>query len=217
MPAPTARLRRSRPEPHGGSSVAAFPWITIAVGGASLLASLLPGWADSLQYDRDAVSGGQAWRLLTGQLVHWSARMTFVDLGMLTALGLWVERRSRALLGATLVGAAALVAAGVQLHAREVAVYRGSSGLAAAVFTVVALVLLGDGRHGWVRRLLGGLALLALLAKTAWEMRTGAVLAVGPLPRQVYVAPVVHLAGMLAGFAVTAARALIGRRLGGRA
>jgi len=213
VPAPAARLKRSGPEPRGGGvAAAAFPWIATALAGASLLLSLLPGWAEALQYDREAVSAGQAWRPITGQLVHWSVRMTLVDLAMLTVLGAWVERRSRALLAATLAGAAALVAAGVQFQAREVAVYRGSSGLAAAVFTVVALDLLLDVRRRRVGRSLGALALLLLLAKTVWEMRAGTALVAGPLPAQVRVAPVAHLAGMLAGFSAYAAWALIGRR-----
>lgn len=218
MPARTGRLTRPRRAPRGGrASGAPFPWIVLALVAASLLASLLPGRAAFLQYDRGAVSAGQPWRLITGQLVHWSPRMTFVDLGMLAALGLWVERRSRALVTATLAAAAALVAAAVHLCASEVALYRGSSGLAAAVFTVVALLLLRDGSHCWVRRSLGALALLLLVAKTAWEMREGVALVAGRLPDQVSVTPVAHLAGALAGLAVFAAWSLFERRAAGPA
>lgn len=143
--------------------------------------------------------------------------MTLVDLGMLAVLGFWVERRSRPLLAGTLVTAALLVAAGLHLFARELALYRGSSGLAAAAFTVVGLALLCDGSRWWVWRSLGAIALLLLMAKTVWEMSTGAALAAGRLPEQVSVAPVAHLAGALAGLAAFAVWSLLRRRPAERA
>ena len=138
--------------------------------------------------------------------------MTLVDLGMLAVLGGWVERRSRPLLAVTLVGAAALVATGLHLFAREVAFYRGSSGLASAVFVVAALALLCDGTRRWTWRSLGAIALALLVAKTAWEMRTGGALAAGHLPERVSVTPITHFAGALAGLAAFAVWSLIESR-----
>jgi len=187
----------------------------MALAGTSLLLSLLPGLAGSLQYDREAVATGQSWRWISGQLVHWTARMALVDLGMLTALGFWLERRSRPLLAATLVAAAGLVAGGLQLLAGDVEVYRGSSGLATALFAVVALDLLCDRSRGWIRRSLGGVALLLLAAKTVWEATGGTALAAGPLPESVSVTPVVHLMGGVAGLVTFAIWSPARRRFSG--
>jgi len=158
------------------------------------------------------VAGGQSWRLLTGQLVHWTARMTLVDLAMLTLFGIWVERRSRPLLAGTVVTAVVLVAAGLHRFAAEIAFYRGSSGLASALFVVAALILLGDSSLRWVWRSVGAVALLLLSAKTIWEIREGTALAAGPLPERVSVTPVAHFAGAVAGLAAFAVWRLVGRR-----
>lgn len=216
MPARPAPLtppgaRSSGPRGTG----AGLPWLTPALAGASLLLSFLPGLAESLQYDRGAVAGGQPWRLITGQLVHWTARMTLVDLGMLAALGLWVERRSRPLLAGTLGVAGLLVAVGLLLFAREVVVYRGSSGLATALFAVVALVLLCDTSRRPAWRAVGGIALLLLSAKTVWEIGGGPPLAAGRLPEPVSLTPVAHLMGVVAGLAAFAVWSLARRRAAG--
>ena len=218
MPARAARLNPTGAGREGsGGTGGDFPWITPALVAASLLLSFLPGLAESLQYDREAVAGGQSWRWITGQLVHWTARMALIDLGMLTALGLWLERRSRALLAGTLLAAALAVAAGLQLFAGEVAVYRGSSGLATAAFAVVALLLLGDGSRRPAWRALGAAALLLLLAKTVWEILGGPALAAGRLPEHVSVTPAVHVMGAAAGLIAFAVWSILAGRGTGKA
>jgi len=149
------------------------------------------------------VENGQIWRLLTGQLVHWTARMTFADLGVILLLGIWLEKRSRKLFVRSQIIAAGLIAVGLLLS-RDMEIYRGSSGLAAAAFTAVALLMLCDSS---LRPLWRGLALLAILllgAKIFWEMWTGAALAAGYLPHGVRVTPLVHLLGAIAGGAAYA-------------
>jgi rhomboid family GlyGly-CTERM serine protease len=187
------------------SGLRAFPWLTLALVGVGLVLSLIPGTAAALEYGRMSVEGGQIWRPLTGQLVHWTFRMTLLDLGVILLLGSWLEMRSRKPLTLALASSAILIAAGLHFLARDLNSYRGSSGLASALFTVVALMLLGDAGLRWKWRGLALLALLLLAAKTIWEMNSGAPLAAGYLPAGVTVTPLVHLLGAAAGAGVYAA------------
>src|SRR5258708_38375144 len=73
------------------------------IPGASLLlvafavaASLLPGAAEWMQYDRLAVAHGAWWRLLTSHFVHWSVDHLFWDVLAFGVLGWMCEREGRA-------------------------------------------------------------------------------------------------------------------------
>jgi hypothetical protein len=156
------------------------PFVTLAVVGTALL---LP---DALEYRRD----GELWRLLTGQLVHWTPRMAVLDLGVLAACGVWLERRG---LCVWRVLAAAGLLTALAVYVSDADVYRGSSGLATAAFVAAAL--------SHPRRALGAAALVLLAAKVAWEAGHAGAFAAGALPAGVAVLPGVHVAGALAGFA----------------
>jgi hypothetical protein len=125
--------------------------------------------------------------------------MALIDLGVLLATGYWLEGRSRRVLLVALAAGASLVAVGVQFLASDLAYYRGSSGLGAAVFAAAALTAALAERCGWIGRGIGLLAILLLGAKVFWEIRESVVLAAGRLPEGVDVAPVVHMLGGLAG------------------
>ena len=175
------------------------PWVALAVTAACALASFLPGAATALQYDRARVEHGEVWRVFTGQMVHWTPRMAVADLAVVAALAAWLElRRGRpALLLATALGAG-FTALGVQVFLPHLDLYRGSSGLASALFVLTALEAARRSSRAWHR----GAALLALglvLVKAGWESATGCTLAAGPLPPGVEVTPLVHLLGGLAG------------------
>lgn len=165
-----------------------FPWMTVTL---VALCSVLNG--DALQYERS----GEAWRLLTGQMVHWTPRMAFFDLGMLLGLGAWLEiRGDRRLAAATLALGAALTALAVHLSP-DLSIYRGSSGMASALF-VLAAFRIADSPDRWTRTL--AVAAVALfLSKAAFESLAGETLFAGELPEGVRVVPLVHLLGGLAG------------------
>jgi len=176
-----------------------WPWVTLGLVAASSLAALLPGAEGILEYDRAAVGAGEPWRLLTGQLVHWTPRMAVADLVVLLAAGAWLESRSRRLALATLLMGALLVGLGLHGFAPGLSHYRGSSGMASALFVAVALKMAADPSHRWVRAT--ALATLGLFgAKLLWEMETGRALAAGALLPGVVVTPWAHLMGGLAGF-----------------
>jgi rhomboid family GlyGly-CTERM serine protease len=174
------------------------PWVTVGLAAASLLASFATGAPEALEYRRSQVSSGEIWRLLTGQMVHWSPRMTCVDLGMVLLLGAWLEWRSRRLAVITLAVAAVLVGLGVHGLTR-LSEYRGSSGLGSALFVAVAVEIWRTAPRARLRYLSLG-ALLLFFAKAAWEMLTARCLFAGPFPPGVEVAPTAHLLGGLAGW-----------------
>lgn len=179
-----------------------LPWLTLVLVALCAAASLVPAGAEALQYDRTRVAAGEVWLLLTGQMVHWSARMTAADLGMLLALGAWLEiqgERKRTVLALAL--GAGLTAFAVHVLSPDLSFYRGASGLASALFVLTALRIAQESAEDGPR-LLAWLAVALFLGKDLWEVFTGETLFAGPLPDGVEVVPLVHLLGGLAGAVV---------------
>jgi membrane associated rhomboid family serine protease len=172
--------------------------MTLGLAALCAAAALVP--AAALEYDRIRVGEGEAWRLLTGQTVHWTARMAVFDLGLLLGLGLWLEiRGDRRLAIMALVLGAGLTALAVHAFSPGLLVYRGSSGAASALFVLAAVRSTGSSDR-WTRVL--ALAAVALfLGKAAFEWLSGQTLFAGPLPQGVRVVPLVHLLGGFGGLA----------------
>lgn len=169
-----------------------FPWLSFALVALCAAASFSGA---ALQYER----GGEIWRLITGQMVHWTPRMAFFDLGMLLGLGAWLEIRGDPRLAATTLALGAIFTA-VAVHlSQDLSIYRGSSGMASALF-VLAAFRIADSPDRWTRAL--AVASVALfLTKAAFESLAGETLFAGELPEGVRVVPLVHLLGGLAGAA----------------
>jgi len=151
---------------------------------------------EALEYHRDSVIAGELWRLVTGQLVHWSTAMLVADLGVLLLAGLLLARRSPRLLLVCLPLSVGAVAAAVHFLSPELIRYRGSSGIATALVIACALDLAGT--PGAPRRAAIA-ALVVGAAKLAYELATGTSLSSGTLPPGVRVAPVAHVAGVASG------------------
>ncbi len=165
---------------------------------AGALAAFFPGSPEALQYDRANVASGAVWLLATGQFVHWSLRMAAFDLGAILLLGGLLEiRGARRLAAFALAAGAFATAAAVQFLPPYLALYRGASGLASALYVALAIELART-EAGWRR----GVALAAIagfVLKVAWEMKTGQPIAAGAFPPGVIVASAVHAAASLAG------------------
>lgn len=175
-----------------------FPWMSSALVPLCVLASLAD---ETLEYRS---SQGEAWRLLTGQMIHWTPRMALFDLGMLLGLGAWLEiRGDRRLAAVTLALGAVLTAVAVQLSP-DLSYYRGSSGMASGLF-VLAAFRIANSPDPWTR-FLAVSAVALFLAKAAFESLAGQTLFAGDLPEGVRVVPLVHLLGGLAGAVAAAGR-----------
>lgn len=182
-----------------------FPWITLALVALAAAASLVP--AEALEYDRARVAAGEVWRLLSGQMVHWTARMAACDLGVLLGLGIWLEvRGDRRLMAMALALGGGLTALAVHALSPDLLVYRGSSGVASALF-VLAAVRIAESPEPWPRAL-AVTAVAFFLAKAAFETLVGQTLFAGPLPLGVRVVPLVHLLGGIGGLAGVGGRLL---------
>ncbi len=178
----------------GGDKRRGLPWLSLALVGGAVVASVVPGAGPLLEYDRSRVATGEAWGLLTCQLVNWSARLAVLDLGAVLLLGVWIESRSRVLLARTCLATSLAVGAGVHFLAPQITTYRGASGLASALFVLVGLLAWND-RSLPRQRALAGAAIVLFLMKVGWEAASGDAIFAGPLPAGVAVLPLAHLLG----------------------
>ena len=154
----------------------------------------------SLWYQREAVAGGEYWRLLSGSLVHLGWRHLALNVGALL-LGIWVFYPARSPVGWIMAQVICSVSSnvGLYLFSPEVNWCVGMSGALHGLLIIGALDWIRQGdRAGWV---------------LAWEQASGAV----PLSTEMIGAPVIidaHLWGAAGGFLFVAAEAAV-RRLRG--
>ena len=88
-------------EKHSTGTVAAsgIPGSSLLFVAFAVIASLVPGVAEALQYDRQAVAQGAWWRIVSGHFVHWSGEHLFWDVLALGLLGAeWFLRKRKHLL-----------------------------------------------------------------------------------------------------------------------
>jgi rhomboid family GlyGly-CTERM serine protease len=147
-----------------------------------------------LRYDRAALAGGQAWRLLTAHLVHLDMRHALLNgCGLALMWALFARDYTARQWLLVVLGAIVAIDAGLWLCDSTVQWYVGSSGALHGVMAAGALAHLRRREaEGWV---LAGL----LAAKLVWEQW------VGPLPLAGGVVVVdAHLYGVIGGAAVAA-------------
>ncbi|HKQ98414.1 MAG TPA: rhombosortase [Candidatus Polarisedimenticolia bacterium] len=175
------------------------PWITLCFVLVCAVAGAMPGGSAALEYRQVETAAGEWWRPVTGQLVHWTTRMTIADLGAVAILGALLERRSRCAAGLAIAGA--LVFTGLGLHWLPPAMhrYRGASSVASGLFVALALDL---GLARGATPLLRFVALAAaglFVTKVGVEAGTGQALFAGAMGPGVRVSPRAHLLGALGG------------------
>jgi rhomboid family GlyGly-CTERM serine protease len=168
--------------------------IVVAIAVAGLVAALGGDAAREWgRYERDAIEAGQAWRLLTGHIVHLGWGHTALNLTALLLIGLLFEGLITPLewLAAALVAALA-IDAGLYLWSTDVRWYVGLSGVLHGFVAFGAVKLLR------ARSVLGAVLALGVLGKIVFEQSAGPI----PLTASSTGGPVVvaaHLFGALAG------------------
>lgn len=196
-PSPTLRARLARDA------------VPIAMLVACVVAELLGdagrGW---LRYERAAVLAGEAWRLLSGSIVHLGPRHLLLNLAALAALWALAPAAMRGRRGALAIGGGALgVGLGLLAFAPAVGWYVGVSGVLHGLLAITARDLLR------ARDALGIPLALLLLTKLVWESTAGPL----PFTAQAAGGPVIvvaHLYGTLGALlAVVAAEAFAKRQL----
>ncbi len=177
------------------------PTASLGLAGLPVAVFAVPGATARLEYDRVAIAGGEAWRLLMGHWTHWAPDHLVWDVLAFVALGVACERRSPGRCWTTLGVGGLAISLAIWVMEPGLVQYRGLSGLDAALFALLAvLVARGDPASGGGRRLAVWLGLAAFLAKVAYEAGTGTAVFVDTTG--VAVVPLAHAVGALAGLAV---------------
>jgi rhomboid family GlyGly-CTERM serine protease len=158
-----------------------------------------------LQYDRDAILHGEVWRLMTGNLVHWSAEHFWLDVGAFLLLGALYEpsfKRGALSFVAFLSAVAFVIGASLLLFLPELHVYRGLSGVDSGIFAAALLIEAWQAKENARRWFFVGPAALIFTAKLAFECATGELFfgtsSLGDLGQPV---PLAHVAGAFAALA----------------
>jgi rhomboid family GlyGly-CTERM serine protease len=149
-----------------------------------------------LEFDRCAIAAGEWWRLLTGHLVHYGWPHLAADMGVFVALSWIARRRSSGILPVALLSAL-IIGAAVYLWEDGIIVWRGMSGVDAALFGWVLVIMAAQDR-GWRAAVYGGLLLLAI-GRFAFETVTGRGLLPTSLPEGVAVVGLAHVVGLAVG------------------
>jgi rhomboid family GlyGly-CTERM serine protease len=190
-----------------------LPFVSLAVALVAAALSLSSDAASWLELDRQAFASGQFWRLWTGHLVHygpghllWDAVTVLVFGAMLEADGRrGLRRRTIAWIA---VGAAGAIGAGFLLFVEPLTAYRGLSGLASLFFVWWAAESCQDARRAGdrFRAVASGLALLAFVAKSLFEVACGDAL-FAPASAEGFVpVPLAHVIGAIIGLLATFVR-----------
>ncbi len=156
-----------------------------------------------LQYDREAVMHGELWRLVTGNLVHWSLEHFCLDVGAFLVLGILYEpslRRSSVPFGRFLFVVALLIGVTLFAFVPGMNMYRGLSGVDSGVFAAGLLMEAAAAKRDPRRWIFVGPALVIFTVKIGFECGTGRLFfgtaSLGDLGQPV---PLAHAAGAVAG------------------
>jgi rhomboid family GlyGly-CTERM serine protease len=183
------------------SPIGRLPIVTIALSATTIAMFMCAGCRDLFAYDRASIACGEAWRLVTGHLTHWSADHLGWDLVMFAGLGAMIEGRGRWGLVRTLLLSAIAISAALWLWRPDVQQYRGLSGIDSALFTFIAVSLLCEARQA--KRAINAWVLAALIfgfvAKIGYELTTGATLFVDSSSAGFTPLPLVHAVGGVSG------------------
>jgi rhomboid family GlyGly-CTERM serine protease len=185
------------------STRAPLPWRSLALAAAALVAAAAPGALSLLQLDRGALLGGEAWRLVTGHLVHASPAHLWWDVLPLVAIGFLFEQALRRRFWIALAASTFTVSLGLLLLDPALGAYCGLSGVLNALWVAGALLAARaeerDGRRHWA--LVYRTCVLAGLAKVAAEAWLGVPLLTGGSDLGAHPVPLAHALGALGGLA----------------
>jgi rhomboid family GlyGly-CTERM serine protease len=175
------------------------PIITFVVVALSVLVHLVPG-AALLAYDRNAILGGEWWRMVTGHWVHFSTQHFVYDTAAFGIAGWMIEDRGCKNFGWLCVLAILVISTSMMIFEPRLQMCGGLSGLATAA--VVFLALEGSEDEGgwqWMCRA----ALLLCAAKLLFELIAGRFLLL-QAPDSLAPVPSNHIAGALTALGVSA-------------
>lgn len=150
----------------------------VFIAALAILAMASPDLTAAWELDRTQLAAGQWWRFFTAHLTHWNHDHLFWDAATFIALGVYCMRRHAMRTLACVFASAAAISLAVLTFHPNLPTYRGLSGLDTALFTLAATLLWRDARRDHDRALaaVAKWSLGALVAKTVYELATGATL-----------------------------------------
>ncbi len=154
----------------------------------------------TLDFDREAIAQGEVWRLLTGNLVHWSFEHFALDLVAFLFVGILFERRIGSVYPMMLLISGLAVGCSIYLFSPSIEFYRGLSGVDSGQF---AVAVLSEGLRSKSKAQLAFPLLLGigLILKLAYECFTGELLfSTGSLGYLGDPTPIAHFAGTVGAF-----------------
>jgi rhomboid family GlyGly-CTERM serine protease len=173
------------------------PVWTLLLCGAAAVVFVAPFLGDVLIYDRDAITSGEWWRLITGNLVHLSGMHLTFDVVALLVAGTIIELRGDRYVGLVYLMAGAVVGIVVYVTSPEWRYYGGLSGIVTAGVVYLCLEGLRDS-GGWRWLCLFGLTLVAV--KIGLELMLGKSLLAATESQPFVPVPASHLAGACTAF-----------------
>lgn len=153
------------------SIITELPPVTVAVALASLLATILPGLSSVLIFDRNALLGGEIWRLFTCHFVHFSAPHLIYNLLVFAVSGYIIEKNRCCRLGWLCLWLAFAISLSLFVLKPDMAYYGGLSGVACG--TLYFCALMGK-RYSVHWRTMSFLIIFLVPLKIAIEMFAGA-------------------------------------------
>jgi rhomboid family GlyGly-CTERM serine protease len=149
--------------------------LTVLLSALTLFVAVGPVPLAWLEYNRAALAHGEFWRLMTCHFTHWSGEHLFWDLLVFAIAGCACERLNRRVFLCVLGAAMVTIPLGVFVWEPAVFLYRGLSGIDAALY-VLLCVLLGYECMRQQKRVRGTVIfgyLVVFFAKLVFETMTG--------------------------------------------
>ncbi|MDZ4820839.1 MAG: rhombosortase [Planctomycetota bacterium] len=155
-----------------------IPFATVTFGFVAMVASLLTGLPELMEYNRAAITQGEMWRIVTGHFTHWNGDHFLWDFATFVGLGAMCESQNRRGMVWCVLGTIVAVSLYMLIAMPEVASYRGLSGIDTGLFTFLAVALFSDARRNGDRTLQWVIlvCLAGLVIKLTYELFTGATL-----------------------------------------
>ena len=199
---------------QGGGRI---PSVSLLLGSLAVPAFLLSWCGTALEYSRQALAGGEFWRLVTCHWTHFSSDVFLWDLVAFVFLGAACERRDRQSYLVCLGAAAFLIPAVIWIFMPGLDFYRGLSGLDSALFGLLTVTLLREGIESGDRRRIVSVAFFTLffLGKVTWETVGGGAVFAASTGTGVVPIPLAHAVGLAIGIATGLKMKVPGRRLRG--
>ncbi len=182
-----------------------LPFLTLSLVTASLLVFLIPAASDYLIYNREKIATtGEWWRLLTGNLVHFSWEHLFYNAIILLPAGWWLERESAIRFIGLVLATSIISGLYFLFFLQEMNIYAGLSAIVSAI--VVNLCLLNIMKNS-ATRWLWIIILILFAAKIAFELLTQQAFFVSYASTAIRVIPSAHIIGAIMAIVFTIATA----------